>query len=111
MHFMLADQDIYINVAGGMKIQETAADLAVCLAIASSLKERRFDAATLALGEVGLGGEIRSVPQVEKRVLEAHSLGYRRVVLPQNMAEKLAPVTSIELIGVRNIREAVERFS
>ncbi len=111
MHFMLADQDIYINVAGGMKIQETAADLAVCLAIASSLKERRFDAATLALGEVGLGGEIRSVPQVEKRVLEAHSLGYRRVVLPQDMAEKLAPATSIELIGVRNIREAVERFS
>jgi DNA repair protein RadA/Sms len=111
MHYMLADQDIYINVAGGMKIQEPAADLAVCLAITSSLKERRFDAATLALGEVGLGGEIRSVPQMEKRVLEAHSLGYRCVVLPQDMAKKLAPATSIELIGVRNIREAVERFS
>lgn len=111
MHYVLADQDIYINVAGGMKVQETAADLAVCMAIVSSLKEKKFDATTLALGEVGLGGEIRNVPQIEKRVLEANNLGYRRVLLPWEMAEKLAKTASVELIGVKNIREAIERFS
>ena len=108
MRYVLADQDVYVNVAGGMKIQETAADLAVCLSIASSLKERIFDPSTLALGEVGLGGEIRNVPQVEKRVSEASSLGYKRILLPRDLAERIKKSASVELIGVRNIQEAIK---
>ncbi len=107
MHYVLSDQDVYINVAGGMKVSETAADLAVCLSIASSLKDQVFPHDTLALGEVGLGGEIRVVPQLEKRINEAHGLGYHTIIVPQDMVARMPSDLPVKLVGVHHLKEAV----
>ncbi len=79
----LSDKDIYINVVGGLKLNDQAADLAVCMAIASAAAGRRIDDKTVVFGEVGLGGEIRSVPALEKRVAEAKKLGFTRAIGPK----------------------------
>lgn len=99
--------DIYLNVAGGISIAEPAADLAVCLAIASSLKEIAVDARLLVLGEVGLAGEVRAVPQVEKRLEEARRLGFSRFILPEGNRKVFAE-ESIEICFVRNVTQALE---
>lgn len=78
----LADKDIYINVVGGLKLNDQAADLAICMAIASAAAGRRINDETVVFGEVGLGGEVRSVRSVEKRVAEAKKLGFTRAVAP-----------------------------
>lgn len=79
----LSDKDIYINVVGGIKLADTAADLAICMAIASAAAGRKINDDTVVFGEVGLGGEIRSVPSVEKRVAEAKKLGFSVAVAPK----------------------------
>jgi DNA repair protein RadA/Sms len=79
----LSDKDIYVNVVGGLKLQDQAADLAVCMAIASAAAGRVIDEHTVVFGEVGLGGEIRSVIGIEKRVAEAKKLGFTRAVAPK----------------------------
>lgn len=79
----LSDKDIYINVVGGLKLSDQAADLAICMAIASAAAGRRIDDDTVVFGEVGLGGEIRSVVGVEKRIAEAKKLGFTRAVAPK----------------------------
>ena len=78
----LSEHDVYLNVVGGFKITEPAADIAACLAIASSLLDRPIDPLLFAIGEVGLSGEVRGVPQVEKRISEAERLGFRAAVTP-----------------------------
>jgi len=80
----LGDQDVYVNVAGGFKVNEHAADLAVCLAIASSLKNKPLNAKTAVFGEVGLLGEIRRIPYEDKRTTEAKKLGYTNIISPQS---------------------------
>jgi DNA repair protein RadA/Sms len=79
----LSDKDIYINVVGGLKLNDQAADLAICMAIASAAAGRRMDDETVVFGEVGLGGEIRSVPGVDKRVAEAKKLGFKKAIAPK----------------------------
>jgi DNA repair protein RadA/Sms len=79
----LSDKDIYINVVGGLKLSDQAADLAVCMAIASAAAGRKIDDGTVVFGEVGLGGEIRSVIGVDKRVAEAKKLGFTLAVAPK----------------------------
>lgn len=79
----LSDKDIYINVVGGLKLSDQAADLAVCMAIASAAAGRRIDDGIVVFGEVGLGGEIRSVVGVEKRIAEAKKLGFSRAIAPK----------------------------
>ncbi len=79
----LSDKDIYINVVGGLKLSDQAADLAICMAIASAAAGRRIDDQTVVFGEVGLGGEIRSVIGVDKRIAEAKKLGFKRAVSPK----------------------------
>ncbi len=81
----LSDKDIYINVVGGLKLSDQAADLAVCMAIASAAAGRRIDDDTVVFGEVGLGGELRSVVGVEKRIAEAKKLGFKRAVAPKQL--------------------------
>lgn len=80
----LSDKDIYINVVGGLKLNDQAADLAICMAIASAAAGRRVDEGTVVFGEVGLGGEIRSVPAIEKRIAEAKKLGFKKAVAPKS---------------------------
>ena len=79
----LSDQDVYVNVAGGFKVNEYAVDLAVCLAIASSLKDKPLKNKTVAFGEVGLSGEIRNVSHQDKRIKEARKLGYTNITSPK----------------------------
>ncbi|WP_084666966.1 DNA repair protein RadA [Thermanaeromonas toyohensis] len=99
--------DIYLNVAGGISIDEPAADLAVCLAIASSLKEIAVDARLLVLGEVGLAGEVRAVPQVEKRLEEARRLGFSHFILPEGN-RKAWEGSQGEVFFVRSVTQALE---
>ena len=75
-------QDVIVNVAGGFRVSEPAADLGIVLAMGSSLYNRPLDSGTVALGEVGLSGELRSVPQIERRLSEASRLGLTRCILP-----------------------------
>jgi len=90
----LSDKDIYINVVGGLKLGDQAADLAVCMAIASAAAGRQIDEDIVVFGEVGLGGEIRSVIGVEKRIAEAKKLGFKRAIAPKS-AHKTAFITPV----------------
>lgn len=106
----MGDYDAYVNVAGGMKINEPAMDLALIMALISSFKNRAIDSDTIVFGEVGLAGEIRSVAQAEHRVMEAKKLGFKRCILPAVSAKNLSDVTGIELIGVSNLSEAADKI-
>lgn len=83
----LSDKDIYVNVVGGLKLNDQAADLAICMAIASAAASRRIDEGIVVFGEVGLGGEIRSVRSVDKRVAEAKKLGFTRAIAPKGTSK------------------------
>lgn len=105
----LANKDIFVNVAGGVKITEPASDLAVILAVASSLKDIKIPAQLCAFGEVGLGGEIRAVSLAEKRIQEAAKLGFKRCIIPAPNAKQLRQKKSkLDIIAVSTIFEALE---
>ncbi|MBU3958760.1 MAG: DNA repair protein RadA [Candidatus Omnitrophica bacterium] len=109
MGLCLEAEDIFINVAGGIKIEDPAADLAVAVAITSAFREQLVLADTLVLGEVGLAGEIRSISQVVLRINEAAKLGFKRCVLPRNNYKNLDYKNeAIELVPVSNLKEALE---
>jgi len=93
----LSDSDIYINVVGGIKLQDPAADLAVCMAIASASKEMQLDASAVVFGEVGLSGEIRSVAHTDRRIAEAQKLGFTYAIGPKSSAKTsfLKPTASV----------------
>jgi DNA repair protein RadA/Sms len=99
--------DLFVNVAGGLTLDDPAADLATVAALASSFRNRALDARTLVVGEVGLAGEVRAVAQAEARLGEAARLGFRRALLPEGNARKLGPV-GIEVVGVETVVEALE---
>lgn len=103
----IAGMDAYVNVAGGMKINEPALDLGIVLAIVSSYKNRSLDSKTIVFGEIGLTGEVRAVNMAEQRVLEAAKLGYETCILPQVNKETILNA-KIKLIGVKNIREIMQ---
>jgi DNA repair protein RadA/Sms len=106
----LAADDVFVNVAGGMSIEEPAADLAIVSAIASSVRNRPVTNATAVFGEVGLGGEIRGVPQAALRIREAEQMGFSRVVLPvANVdGEDASKRSGAELIPVKHVGEALD---
>ncbi len=96
----LGMQDVYLNIAGGFKIQDTSADLAVCLAIISALKNTPLSRQTLAFGEVGLAGEVRNIPQGEKMASEGKKMGFKKIIMPNNKAELSgAKITKIKNLG------------
>jgi len=99
----LMAQDVHINIVGGLKITETALDLAVCAAIISSLLNQTIDNKTIILGEVGLGGEVRPVYKLEQRLAEAAKLGFTKALIPAVKAE-----SKIELVKVGNVAEMVK---
>ncbi len=106
--FGLGTQDIYANVVGGLRIAEPAADLAISIAVASSFKERMVDPRTVAIGEVGLSGELRSVNQLERRLAEAKRLGFTRAVVPAVLGRRSGGLgDGLELIRVSTLAEAI----
>ena len=104
----LSGCDAYINVIGGLELDEPAADLATVLAIASSAKDRVISAETAAIGEVGLTGEIRSVSAMNQRLTEVARLGFTRCVIPARSKGEIKAPKGLDLISVRNIREAMD---
>ncbi len=104
----LSSHDVYVSVAGGVTVDEPAVDLGVAAAVASSLRDRPVDATAVAIGEVGLAGEIRVVPQMDKRALEAARMGFRRCIVPKPAAE--LDVSGIELVPVEHIGEALAKL-
>ena len=103
----LYNQDVIVNVTGGIKIAEPAADLGIALAIASSFKDARAISGTVAVGEIGLSGELRLVPQMERRISEAARLGFTRCIVPASFKTTIARMKGIEIIRAGNIAEAL----
>jgi DNA repair protein RadA/Sms len=103
----LLHQDIFVNAAGGVRIDEPAVDLAIVTAVASSFLDKPVDPHTAIVGEVGLTGEVRAVGRVDVRVREASKLGFGRCVLPQSNVERLRAVEDIKLIGARSVQEVL----
>jgi len=106
----LYDQDVYLNVVGGLRVDEPAADLAAALAVISSFRDRPVPSDTVALGEVGLSGELRSVGQLEQRLREAAKLGFRAAVVPRSSALPSA-LSDIQLLPATSLREAARLLS
>jgi DNA repair protein RadA/Sms len=106
----LAGDDVYVNIAGGMAIDEPAADLSVVAAVASSVRNRGLAPATAVFGEVGLSGEVRGIPQAALRIREAAQMGFTRIVLPSANIERsdTASREQTELVGVRTVGEALD---
>jgi DNA repair protein RadA/Sms len=104
----LGDQDIFVNVAGGLKVDEPAADLGIVSAMMSSFLNRPVDRNLVVFGEVGLAGEIRGVSQPDLRIREAKKLGFSRCLLSRNNFEGANPPEDMELGGVESIQELYE---
>lgn len=104
----LANYDAYVNIAGGIKMTEPAIDLAIVLAIVSSYQNKPISEKTIVFGEVGLSGEVRAVSMPEQRVAEAKKLGFETCILPAVSADIVKNIKGIEIIGVKNISEAIQ---
>jgi DNA repair protein RadA/Sms len=104
----LSGQDVYVNVVGGMHIDEPAIDLGIVAAVTSSLREVVIEPGLLVLGEVGLGGEVRGISQAELRIREAAKMGFKRCLLPERNLAKLEAVEGMELVGINEVGEALD---
>ncbi|MCO6472229.1 MAG: DNA repair protein RadA [Melioribacteraceae bacterium] len=104
----LSSSNVFLNMAGGIKIEEPAIDLAVCCAIASSLKNISASPGFVVVGEVGLGGEVRSVSHIEKRIQEAEKLGFEQIILPKSNLKSVSIKNKIKIHSVENILEAIQ---
>lgn len=111
LNLHLSGSDVYVNIAGGIRINEPAIDLGVVLAIVSSSRDQAIDEKVLAFGEVGLSGEVRAVSQAAQRVQEAKKLGFTTVILPEVCREQIGDVKGLRLIGVRSVGDAVRAIS
>ncbi len=103
----LSECDAYVNIAGGIRINEPAIDLAIVMALASSAKDMSIDDKTMIFGEVGLSGEVRAVSQAEQRVKEAAKLGFTTCIIPKVCISQVKGVTGINIIGVSSVSEAI----
>ena len=106
----LSSQNVFLNIAGGIRIEEPAVDLAICSAIASNFSDKFAKNDTVVIGEVGLGGEVRSVNHIEKRIQEATKLGFKRVIIPSNNFKSIKTKSSIEIIPVDNLHFALQKI-
>ncbi|HHZ06612.1 MAG TPA: DNA repair protein RadA [Clostridiales bacterium] len=111
--YFFSNVDTYINVVGGLRLDEPAVDLAVAVSLISSLKDVPIAENALAFGEIGLAGEIRSVSHAQARIAEAHRLGFTRCIIPYHNMKSInkKQLDGVELIGVKNIREAFEALT
>jgi DNA repair protein RadA/Sms len=108
MHLM--GHDIFINVAGGVKIDEPAVDMGIVAAVASSFLDRPVQQGTIILGEIGLTGEVRAIGHIETRIAEAKKMGFNRCVLPQSNLKRTTGMKGIQLVGVNNVSESMEEL-
>jgi DNA repair protein RadA/Sms len=108
--FSLYNQDVFVNVAGGVSLDEPAADLPLLCAVAASFKDLVVPPGTAVFGEVGLGGEVRAVPMAEPRISESARMGFTRVILPASNAERLSSSLPLSLVPVRHVKEALSRL-
>lgn len=106
----LRNQDVFVNVVGGVRVEEPAADMGIALGIASSLTDRPIPSDTVLLGEVGLAGEVRGVGQIEVRLKETKRLGFSRVIVPQDNAKNIARHNDLEILQVGHLKEAVKHL-
>lgn len=104
----LGQYDVFVNIAGGLKIVEPAIDLGVATSIASSLRDVPVDSSSVAIGEIGLSGEIRTISHIEKRIQEAAKLGFKRIVIPHNNMKGLKRNNDIEIVPVDRIEKAID---
>lgn len=109
--YYFSNTDVYINVIGGLRLDEPATDLAVAMSLVSSLKDMPIADNAIAFGEIGLAGEIRSVSHAQERVNEASRLGFNKIVIPFHNLKNVQAPNGSELIGVRNIREAFDALT
>ncbi len=107
MGMQLGECDAYVNIAGGIKINEPALDLGIIMAIVSSYKDRIIDSKTIVFGEVGLSGEVRAVSMAEQRIQEAVKLGFTECIMPSASLEGIRVPKGIKTIGVKNVKEAI----
>lgn len=108
--YSMQGQDVYINVVGGLRLTETASDLALVTAVASNYKNFVIDAKTMILGEVGLTGEVRAVSFVERRVAEAKKLGFERCIVPKDNYKDASGIKGINIVPVSTVAEAISVF-
>ena len=101
------NQDVYINVAGGLELSEPAADLALCAAVASSLKDRAIGPEIAVMGEVGLAGEVRAVPQCERRIAECARLGFTTLIVPKTNAQRIKAPEGVRILGADTVAQAL----
>lgn len=110
LNFKLSQQNVFLNIAGGVEIEEPAADLAVCCAIISSIKDIPADSLTCVVGEVGLGGEIRSISNLEKRIQEAQKLGFNKIITPNQKVNLNSSELKIKVVQVKTLKEALKEI-
>ncbi|MBR4081070.1 MAG: DNA repair protein RadA [Clostridia bacterium] len=102
-----SNQDVYINVAGGLELSEPAADLALCVAVASSLKDMSVGQDVAIMGEIGLAGEVRAIPQCDRRIAECARLGFTTILLPRENMKRAAVPEGVKLVGVDTVLQAL----
>lgn len=110
--FFMGTLDVYINIVGGLELDETACDLSVCMAVASSLMDKPVPDDTIAIGEVGLGGEVRNVANLEYRLREAQRMGFTRAIVPKYSLSQLTKTdfAKIQLVGVSSVKQAIQQI-
>ncbi|MCX7875308.1 MAG: DNA repair protein RadA [Melioribacteraceae bacterium] len=106
----LSIQNVFLNIAGGIRIDEPAVDLAICSSIASNFLDKYSKSDTVVIGEVGLGGEVRSVNHIDKRIQEASKLGFKKIIIPSNNLKSIKSKNSIEIIPVDNLHSALSKI-
>jgi DNA repair protein RadA/Sms len=106
--FRFYDQDVYVNVAGGLRLTETACDLAITASLASSFMGKTIDAGSVFFGEVGLGGEVRSVPRAMERLKEAAQVGMKRAYLPEKTFKEIGKFEGLELYPVAHVLQLTD---
>jgi DNA repair protein RadA/Sms len=108
MHLM--SHDIFMNVAGGVKVAEPAVDLSIVAAVASSFLDKAVPDRTVVLGEIGLTGEVRAIGQVETRISESRKMGFTRCLVPESNLKRLPALDGIEITGIKTVAEAMENL-
>lgn len=107
----LYEYDVYVNIAGGLRITEPALDLGIAVSIISGYKDTIVDSHTVAFGEIGLSGEVRAVSMIAQRVMEAAKLGFKKCIIPEVSMEYVENIKDIEIVGVKNIKEVMGKIN